>query len=75
MVAGAQRWSHLLRQLVVRVLAGKTGSHNGVLSSAGDWSVVWMNMVLALPTVSKTNGGLLRYLRHKDQDWNKLLQF
>ena len=49
MVAGAQRWSHLLRQLVVRVLAGKTGSHKGVLSSAGDWSVVWMNMVLALP--------------------------
>jgi hypothetical protein len=48
-VAGAQRWSHLLRQLVVRVLAGKTGSHNGVPSSAGDWGVVWMNMVLALP--------------------------
>ena len=49
MVAGAQRWSHLLRQLVVRVLAGKTGSHKGVLSSAGAWSVVWVNMVLALP--------------------------
>ena len=24
------------------------GSHNGVFSSAGDWSVVWMNMGLTL---------------------------
>ena len=50
----------LLRQPGARVPAGRcffTGSHTGGFSSAGHWSVVWMNMVLR--SLSKANEGFL----------------